>query len=215
MQNHNKRHNTGLMKKGILNQLPKLTTNRLALALAAAAGLVASTITSQAQDATATISDVAAGGGVFDYTITLQNTGTTSLDSFWYAWTQTGNNLSTGITNPGSSLGWVDTAFTGNTSISWEGNGVNVLAAGSSATFTFDSTETPTAITTAPAGGSVAYVSATGPTTFGQNQPGLSTPVFYPTLTVVPEPASTGLLAAGALVVVAVGLELRRTRSKA
>ena len=215
MQNHNKQQNTVLNKTNILTQLPKLTTSRLAVALAAAAGLAASTVTSQAQNATATISDVAAAGGVFDYTITLKNTGTTTLDSFWYAWTQMGNNLSTPITNPGSSLGWVDTAFTGNTSISWQGTAGSVLAVGSSATFTFDSTETPTAITTPPAGGSVVYVTATGYQGFGQNQPGVASPVFYPTLTVVPEPASTGLLAAGALAVVAIGLELRRKRVKA
>ena len=214
MQNHNTKQNAGLIKTDIMTQLTKLNTNRLALALAAAAGLAASTATSQAQNATATISDVAAGGGVFDYTIILKNTGTTTLDSFWYAWTQAGNNLTIPITNPGSSNGWVDTAITGNTSISWEGNSGNTLAVGSSATFTFDSIETPTAITTPPAGGSVAYVSGTGPSTFAQNLPGVATPVFYPTLTIVPEPASTGLLAAGSLAVVAIGLELRRKRVK-
>src|ERR1017187_3552810 len=163
-----------------MNYLPKLIPIRFALALAA--GLAVSTVSSQAQSATATISGVAGGGGVFDYTITLQNTGTTSLDSFWYAWTLSGNNLSAAISNPGSSLGWIDTALEGNTSISWEGNSGNTLAAGQSATFTFDSTETPSAITTLPSGESVAYVSGTGPNTFAQNDPGVASPVFSPTL---------------------------------
>ena len=178
-----------------MNKIPKLISTRLALAVAA--GLAASTVSSHAQNATATISGVAAGGGVFDYTITLQNTGTTSLDSFWYAWTLSGNNLSTGITTPGSSLGWVDTALEGNTSISWEGNSGNTLAVGQSATFTFDSTETPSAITTSPSGESVAYVSGTGPDTFGQNSPGSASPVFSPTLVAAPEPSSLGLLLTG------------------
>ena len=178
-----------------MNKLPKLIPVRLALAVAA--GLAVSTVSSHAQNATATISGVAAGGGVFDYTITLQNTGTTSLDSFWYAWTLSGNNLSTGITTPGSSLGWVDTALEGNTSISWEGNSGNTLAVGQSATFTFASTETPSAITTLPSGESVAYVSGTGPDTFGQNSPGSASPVFSPTLVAAPEPSSLGLLLTG------------------
>jgi hypothetical protein len=213
MENHNKKRNTKLTKPHIMNQLPKLTTNRFALALAMAAGLVASTVSGQAQSASATISDVAAGGGVYDYTITLQNTGTTSLDSFWYAWTQGGNNLSAPASSPGSSLGWVDTSITGNTSISWEGNSGNALGVGQSATFTFASTETPTAITTPPAGESVAYVSGTGPSTFAQSQPGVASPVFSPTLVTAPEPTSMGLIAAGSLIL-AVGLELRRGRKK-
>ena len=171
----------------------------LAAPLFVAATLVASTLSGHAQNATATISGVAAGGGVFDYTLTLNNTGTTTLDSFWYAWTLSGNNLSTPISNPGSSLGWTDTAIEGNTSISWVGNTSDELAPGHSATFTFQSTETPTAITTAPSGESVAYVNANGPTTFAQNEPGVASPVFSPTL-VVPEPSSLALLASGMLV---------------
>jgi hypothetical protein len=213
MQNHNKKQNAELNKSLIMNQLPKLTTNRFAVALALAAGLAASTVSSHAQSAAATISDVAAGGGVFDYTLTLKNTGTTSLDSFWYAWTQGGNNLSAPASNAGSSLGWINTSITGNTSISWEGNSGNALGVGQSATFTFDSTESLTAITTPPSGESVAYVSGTGPSTFAQNEPGVASPVFSPTPVAVPEPASMSLIAAGSLVL-AVGLELRRRRSK-
>jgi hypothetical protein len=165
---------------------------------------MASAVGGQAQSATATISGVAAGG-VFDYTITLHNTGTTALDSFWYAWTLSGNNLSAGISNPGSSLGWIDTALEGNTSISWEGNSSNTLAVGQSATFTFASTETPSAITKSPSGESVAYVSGTGPNTFDQNDPGVASPVFSPTLVAVPEPSSLTLLIVGVLGLVAAG----------
>jgi hypothetical protein len=170
----------------------------LGIGLAVAAGMTATAISGHAQGATATISGVAAGGGIFDYTITLHNTGTTSLDSFWYAWTLAGNNLSANISNPASALGWTDTALEGNTSISWEDSaGGHALAAGQSTTFTFDSTETPTAITTSPSGESVAYVSATGPNTFGQNSPGSASPVFSPTLVTVPEPSTLGLMAVG------------------
>jgi hypothetical protein len=180
--------------------------------LVVAAGLMASAVGVQAQSATATISGAAAGGGVFDYTITLHNTGTTSLDSFWYAWTLSGNNLSTAISNPGSSLGWVDTALEGNTSISWEGNSGNTLAVGQSATFTFASTETPSAITTLPSGESVAYVSGTGPNTFDQNDPGVASPVFSPTLVAVPEPSTLALLIAAAVGLLAARWPKHRAR---
>ena len=178
-----------------MNNLPKLIPIRFALGVAA--GLAVSTVSGHAQNATATISGVAAGGGVFDYTITLKNTGTTLLDGFWYAWTLGGNNLSAAATNPGSSLGWVDTSIAGNTSISWQGNSGNTLAVGQSATFTFDSTETPTAITTSPSGESVVYVGGIG---FEQNASGVASPVFSPTLVAAPEPSSLGLLMAGLFV---------------
>ena len=178
-------------------------------------GLLVTTESSQAAStvsASATISDVAASGGVFDYTITLQNTGTTTIDSFWYAWTLSGNNLNPGITDPGSSLGWTDTAILGNTSISWEDTtSSHPLGVGQSATFTFDSTETPTAITTSPAGESVVYVSGTGPNTFGQNNPGVASAVFSPTL-VVPEPSTLALLAGGLPVLMGSLRWLKNTR---
>jgi hypothetical protein len=180
-----------------MNHLSKFLSIRLAIAVAAS--LAASTASSQAQSATATISDVAAGGGVFDYTIVLENTGTNSLEGFWYAWTTSGNNLSANITNPGSSLGWTDTALEGNTSISYQGNSGNALAVNQSATFTFDSTETPTQITTSPSGESVVYTGAIG---FNQADPGTSSPVFSPTLVAAPEPSSVSLLMTGLIVLI-------------
>lgn len=181
-----------------------------AVGLVTATGLTISAVSGHAQNpnATATISDVAAGGGVFDYTITLHNTGTSALESFWYAWTLSGNNLSTAITagSAASSLGWNNTAIEGNTSISWVGGAGDALAGGQSATFTFTSTETPTAITTSPSGESVAYV---GGIDFSQGSAGDSTPVFSPTLQTVPEPSSVGLVAAGL-----VGLLFRTVRKK-
>jgi hypothetical protein len=190
----------------------------LGMGFAVAAGMTATAISANAQTtaATATISDVAAGGGVFDYTITLQNTGTTVLDSFWYAWTLSGNNLSAAISNPASSLGWTDTALEGSTSISWEDTaGGHTLAAGQSATFTFDSTETPTAITTSPAGESVAYLSATGPNTFGQDNPGGgASQVFSPTLVAAPEPSTWSLMGVGLLALLFRALPVLRSYKK-
>lgn len=163
------------------------------LALAVAASLAASPTSSHAQGASATISDVA-GSGVFDYTITLLNTGSDNLNSFWYGWTTSGNNLPIGHnpTSAGNTLGWANT-LDGN-SIMWINSSGTALAPGQSGTFTFVSTATPSAITTSPSGDSVAYVNGI---TFTQNNPGDSTPVFSPTLVSAPEPSSVSLLVAG------------------
>ena len=219
MQDHNINQKTGPIKTDIMNQLPKLTTNRFALALAVATGLAASTLSSQAQSATATISDVPAAGGNFDYTLTLKNTGTQSLNSFWYGWTTSGNNLPSDPISAANSLGWVS-SIAGN-SIQWENSSYNYygytyyygtpLAAGQSATFTFVSASTLSAITQSPSGESVAYV---GGIDGSQGVTGDSTAVFSPTIAAVPEPSSMGVVAAGSLILAA-GFKLRKERSKA
>jgi hypothetical protein len=218
MQDHNIKQKTGPIKTDIMNQLPKLTAYRFALAIAVATGLAASTSSSQAQSATATISDVPAAGGDFDYTLTLKNTGTQSLNSFWYGWTTSGNNLPSDPVSAANSLGWAS-SIAGN-SIQWENSSYNYygytyyygtsLAAGQSATFTFVSASTLSAITQSPSGESVAYV---GGIDGSQGVTGDSTAVFSPTLVAVPESTSMGLIAAGSLIL-AVGFELLRGRNK-
>jgi hypothetical protein len=177
-----------------------------AIGLVTTAGLAISAVSGQAQSATATISNTGMDGSLFDYTITLHNTGTTSLDSFWYAWTLSGNNLPSAASNASSALGWVNSNIEGPLSISWGGTAGNALAAGGTTTFSFESAANPTAITTSPSGDSVAYVNGI---TFSQGLAGDSTGVFSPVLQTVPEPSSVGLMAAGLL-----GLLFRTVRKK-
>ena len=176
-----------------MSSLPKLISIRLAIIVAAA--LAVSTASSHAQGATATISDVAGGGGTFDYTITLKNTGTINLNSFWYGWTLSGNNLPSNPTSPANSRGWANN-LSGN-SIEWVNSSGSALTPGQSGTFTFVSTSSPSAITTLPSGESVAYVNGID---FTQGVAGDSTPVFAPTLVATPEPSTLGLLVAGLFV---------------
>lgn len=131
---------------------------------------------------------------MYDYTLTLDNTGTNSIQSFWYGWTTSGNNLPSVPNTPGNSLGWANTV-SGN-SIKYTGNSGNALAPNSTATFTFDSASTPAQITAGASGQSVVYAGAID---FTQNSPGDSSAVFAPTLTTVPEPSTLGLLVAGLL----------------
>ncbi len=171
-----------------MNTRPNLSTIRLALAVAA--GLAASAGSSLAQSASATISDMSVSGG-FDYTILLKNTGSDSLNSFWYGWTTSGNNLPSNPSSAGNTLGWGN-SLDGN-SIMWVNSSGTALAPGQTGTFTFFSTSTPAAITTAPSGASVAYVNGID---FSQGVSGDSTSAFSPVL-MVPEPSAVGLLLAG------------------
>jgi len=166
------------------------------LALAVAAALTASIVSSHAQSATATISGVAEAGGTYDYTITLLNTGSGNLNSFWYAWTQSGNNLAVDPTTPGNSLGWANNLDAN--SIQWVNSSGTALAPGQSGAFSFVSTTDPIAITTAPSGESVAYVNGID---FSQGSAGHSTAVFSPVLEETPEPSSLALLVIGSAIV--------------
>ncbi|HXC35190.1 MAG TPA: PEP-CTERM sorting domain-containing protein [Candidatus Acidoferrales bacterium] len=171
------------------------------LAIALAAGLAFSAVSGHAQSASATISYTTAGAN-WDYTVTLFDSGTTDLRSFWYGWTDTGNNLPSNPSSPGNSVGWANT-LDGN-SIMWGNSSSTPLTPGQSATFTFVSSSSPTAMTTGGAGASVAYVNGID---FSQGIAGDSTGAFSPTL-VVPEPSSVALLAVG-VVILGFGLRSR------
>jgi hypothetical protein len=167
-----------------------LKLNSIRLILAVAMGLTASAISSRAQssEATATITGVAVSGG-FDYTISLENTGTGDLNTFWYGWTDDGNNLPSNPDTAENSLGWANN-LDGN-SIVWENDASTALAPGQTGAFTFFSSDSPSDITTSPSGGSVVY-NGVGIFSAGQSD------AFSPALAATPELGSSALLAAGA-----------------
>jgi|SRR5882724_2694965 len=170
--------------------------------------LASSIISSHAQSAVATISEVTGSGGNFDYTITLQNTGTLNLNSFWYGWTISGNNLPSNPSSAGNSLGWANVLDFN--SIQWQNTtSASALAPGQSATFTFVSTSSLSAITTPPSGASVAYTSDL--VQFNQGIAGQSTPVFSPTVASVPEPSEISILAMGSAIL---AISFRRRAAK-
>jgi len=174
-----------------MNYKPKSTSIRFTLL--AVAGLLASAVSSHAQGAMATISAVPVSGG-YDYTILLTDTGSGNLNSFWYGWTTSGNNLPSPPSGASNSLGW-NNNLSGN-SIKWVNVSGTALTPGQSGTFSFFSSSSPTAITTSPSGESVAYVNGIDNS---QGVAGDSTPVFSPTLVPAPEPSTVALFAAGAL----------------
>jgi hypothetical protein len=132
-------------------------------------------------------------GASYDYTITLTNTSSVALNSFWYGWTTSGDNLPSAPASAGNSVSWGN-GISGN-SIKWTNSTGTALAPGASATFTFVSSDTPSAITTAPSGESVVYVGAID---FSQGTAGDSSQEFSPTLVSAPVSNSPPVLAVAA-----------------
>jgi PEP-CTERM motif len=161
------------------------------IGLVTAFGLATSAVSAHAQSATATISDTAVVGG-FDYTVTLNNTGSTVFNSFWFGWIQFLDDLPAAPSNAANSLGW-NNDLSGN-SIQYISSGGTALAAGHSATFTFFDTATPTQMLTSPSPESVAYVNGIDDS---QGVTGDSTGIITPTLVSAPEPSTLGLMGVG------------------
>src|ERR1700678_1804042 len=99
--------------------------------------------------ATAQISDIPLTGGTFAYTITLENTGATTIGTFWNAWVPGEDFMAVSPTNIISPTGWTANITNGGSddgfAIQWVASS-NLLQPDNSDTFTFDSTVTPTAM---------------------------------------------------------------------
>ena len=161
--------------------------------------------------ATAQISDVPLLGGTFAYTITLENTGTTTIGTFWNAWIPGQDYLAVSPTNIISPTGWSANITNGGSedgfAIQWIASS-NLLQPDDSDTFTFDSTVTPTAMD----GDSVFYPTTPVETSFVYSGAPFSDAgddfVVQPAS--VPEPSSVPLGILGALGVLAVRLRRKR-----
>jgi hypothetical protein len=183
------------INNNIIKMKPKLISIRFSLAVAA--GLAVSGISSHAQDVnvTGTLTDVSAGGGVYDYTLILHNTGPEAVQSLWLGWALSSSPVFNVIspTSPGNNLGW-NNVIDGN-SIQYGGTSATGIPAGGTGTFTFDSTSTPAQFMSQAAGQSVVY--GVNATQFAIEDNSLHSEEFAPS--VVPEPSTIGLLAIGLL----------------
>jgi hypothetical protein len=94
--------------------------------------------------ATATYTDSVVSPGVYQYDLTLDNTGTTTIGTFWFSWIPGAGFLSATPTSIESPAGWSDITTNANMAIQWKTSS-DLLAPGASLSgFEFDSTETPT-----------------------------------------------------------------------
>ena len=190
----------------------KLNLIPVGFSLAVATALGVSTLSSHAQQvaATATFTDVAGTGGNFDYTVTLANTGTEAIEGFWMGWIPGAFDVAS-PTAVGNTLGWANDVD-GN-SVQYKGTSTSALGLGDSATFTFDSTTTPTAIESVMnnSGASTVYgvddLNQFDTSLTGQSA---NTETFDLTVQSVPEPSSFAFFGVGLIAFLFV---LRRKQS--
>jgi len=143
---------------------------------------------------TATLSGVP-NGSLYDYTITLHNTGTVSVGTFWYAWIPGGFFLPSTPSSETAPTGW-SVSVQGSYSIEYAASSSAYdLAPGSSLNFQFASTDTPAAL----AGNSPHDPSYPVGTSFLYEGAAFSDAGYEFVVQSVPEPSSLGLLTAGLL----------------
>jgi hypothetical protein len=167
----------------------RLNLNLNRFSLTVAVGLTLTAISARADVlVSATLTDVAAGAGVFDYTMTLNNIGTESIESLWIGWIPGVFDIAT-PSNPGNNLGWSSGVADG-ASLQYRGSVGTLLASGLSGMFTFDSTSTPAQFMSDAAGDSTVYGpnAVNGQLSFTLSPP--DTETFNATVVAVPEPTT-------------------------
>jgi len=145
--------------------------------------------------ATATFTDTPESPGVYDYDLTLNNTGTTDIGTFWFAWIPGDNFMTVAPTDVQSPAGWTANVIPG-FSIQWLDSGS--LGQGTSQSgFEFESTltpaqlEGPSIIPSDPVATFFVYIG------MPFNDPGFQLVATPPQTTVTPEPGTIVLTALG------------------
>ena len=147
--------------------------------------------------ATATIASVPDGPN-FDYTISLTNTGSSNIGTFWFAWTPPGMpteydflpSLPSSISQPAGWLGPPTPGFPGY-SIEYYNYTGSLIGPGQTGTFHFTSADSPTTLQ----GLTFGFPRTTSFIYAGNPEVG-STAQVNPVFVTVPEPATDALLAA-------------------
>jgi hypothetical protein len=168
-------------------------------------------------DATATYTDSEISPGEFQYDLTLNNTGTTTIGTFWFSWVITPNGANGFLpdtpTNVVDPTGWTDILTNGGAAIQFKTSS-NLLASGNSLSgFQFDSTMTPAQLQMDFAGSGVgdgdpiatSFVYAGAPLVGSSDQ-------FVPTAATAatPEPATTLIVAIGFGLIVLTSSSIRK-----
>ena len=200
-QNHQLK---GPMTKPLQQSRFKLGSTRAALLFAsflAGAFLHSTPLLAQGTiNAIGSLSDVPAGGGVYNYTITMQNAGssTSPIGSFWYAWVPGQFYLPTAPSALLAPSGWTATVVSlgGASSIQYVASAAgSYIQPGSSLNFGFSSTDTPSVL----AGNAPNFPGTPIGTTVVYGAGLFSLPSQTMVVNSVPEPAASILLSLSAL----------------
>jgi hypothetical protein len=108
--------------------------------------LVGATMANAGILATATFTDTQPVPGTYEYDITLNNTGTTTIGTFWFAWIPGAGFMSAVPTNVQSPAGWSEILTNAGKAIQWVDHGTMLAPGGSQSGFVFDSTLSPAAL---------------------------------------------------------------------
>jgi hypothetical protein len=170
-------------------------------------------------DATATYTDSQISPGDFQYDLTLNNTGTTTIGTFWFSWviTPSGANgflpdTPTDVVDP---TGWTDVLTNGGAAIQFKTSS-DLLASGDSLSgFEFDSTMTPAQLQMDFTGTGVgdgdpiatSFVYAGAPLAGPSDQF-----VVTPATAATPEPATTLIVAVGFGLIVLASSSMRKLK---
>jgi hypothetical protein len=142
----------------IINSMPAIVSRGLGgkrVALISALLIVAPVMQAHASPtlmATATFTDTQPSVGTFAYDLTLNNTGTTTIGTFWFSWIPGAGFMTAVPTNVQSPANWNAVLTNGSKAIQWTTS--SLLAPGASVTgFMFDSTLSPTQLEAAVGSG--------------------------------------------------------------
>lgn len=191
---------------------PRMTVSKLTLTLLLAGGTAFTTFAQVGETANATLSGVQ-NGSLYDYILTLNNTGTVPVGTFWYAWIPGYFFLPSAPASVTVPTGWTYTtpSLSGNYSIEYAANSGYELGGGSSLQFGFSSTDTPTTLA-----GDASSLSGTPiGTSFVYEGGAFGDPGYQFVVESVPEPSALGLLTASCLCLASAWRrKLRRLSSK-
>lgn len=93
--------------------------------------------------AEATMSYSQISPGVYDYQITVTDTGTTAIGTFWFSWIPGAGFMPAAPSSESSPAGWVDALTNGGKAIQWKATTDLIEPGDSLSGFSFDSTVTP------------------------------------------------------------------------